>query len=444
MGAQQSTPTTTPVVPPATTPSAPVSACPVKHDNVNSNANTASACPVKNQDSTNATASACPVKHAHPTTTDSGSACPVKRKDATATANKDCGCEKKPESTGAVASEECPVQTKKYQNPKVYNVYSQEIDPKNMMPSTANQLPAPDQAVDLPVERVSSTIPKGGTESTWQYPSPQMFWNALVRKGKTEGVSEEDMINVVRIHNNMNENTWLQVMEWEKLHPAPKDVEGAEPKLLRFLGRPDEYSPKARLKMALGHSAPFDRHDWIVDRGGKQVRYVIDYYHDEANADTDSTPVNMRDMHSIRSIKVDARPAMDSPEAIFDRIINMPLRRFLNETNYRPLPLLPPSDTVVAEKRKKLQLEKAFLSIRESCVAEKDLLTACKDQKDCENASIALQRCTAGVVCPGMAREFDLAVRAQPIDQDKLQASYTSMVKCLELFEMDARKTFSK
>jgi cytochrome c heme-lyase len=370
----------------------------------------------------------------------------VKQKGAStsaATKSNDCGCEKKTEGSAA-KTEECPVQTKKYQNPKVYNVYSQEIDPKNMMPSTANQQQAPGQTVDLPVERVSSSIPKGGTDSTWQYPSPQMFWNALVRKGKTEGVSEEDMINVVRIHNNMNENTWLQVLEWEKLHPAPKDMEGTEPRLLRFLGRPDEYSPKARLKMVLGHSAPFDRHDWIVDRGGKQVRYVIDYYHDEANADTDSTPAHMRDNTSIRSIKVDARPALDSMEAIFDRIIKMPLRRFTNETDYRPLPLLPPSETVIAEKRKKLQMEKAFLTIRETCVAEKDLLTACKGQKECENASIALQRCTAGVVCPGMARDFDLAVRAQPINQEKLESSYSSMVKCLELFEMDARKTFSK
>jgi cytochrome c heme-lyase len=42
------------------------------------------------------------------------------------------------------------------------------------MPTQANQAPAPGQEVPLPVERVQSTIPKGGTESTWLYPSPQM------------------------------------------------------------------------------------------------------------------------------------------------------------------------------------------------------------------------------------------------------------------------------
>ena len=43
------------------------------------------------------------------------------------------------------------------------------------MPATANQLPAPNQAVTLPIERVPSEIPKGGTDGeTWLYPSPQM------------------------------------------------------------------------------------------------------------------------------------------------------------------------------------------------------------------------------------------------------------------------------
>lgn len=53
-------------------------------------------------------------------------------------------------------------------------VYNQKIDPTNQMPATANQIPAPDQSVDLSKERVSSSIPKGGTDSTWLYPSPQM------------------------------------------------------------------------------------------------------------------------------------------------------------------------------------------------------------------------------------------------------------------------------
>ena len=56
-----------------------------------------------------------------------------------------------------------------------------------------------------------------------------------------------------------------KVLAWEQLHPdeAGEQGSGKEPKLLRFSGRPADFSPKARLKMLFGHPAPFDRHDWI-------------------------------------------------------------------------------------------------------------------------------------------------------------------------------------
>ena len=46
----------------------------------------------------------------------------------------------------------------------------------------------------------------------------------------------------------------------------------AQPRLVRFVGRPQDYSPKARLLNLLGYKLPFDRHDWTVDRCGTQVR----------------------------------------------------------------------------------------------------------------------------------------------------------------------------
>ena len=58
-----------------------------------------------------------------------------------------------------------------------------------------------------------------------------------------------------------------QLLVWEKMHCATCD----DPRLLRFTGRPDELSPKARIKMLMGGPAPFDRHDWIVDRCGTEV-----------------------------------------------------------------------------------------------------------------------------------------------------------------------------
>ena len=116
----------------------------------------------------------------------------------------------------------------------------------------------------------------GGTDvGTWQYPSPQMFYNALVRKNKVEGACEDDMDTVVAIHNNMNEKTWNLVMQWENLHASSfRNVPGANPKLLKFIGRPHDLSPLATLKSFFGHPKPFDRHDWTVDRGGREVRRI--------------------------------------------------------------------------------------------------------------------------------------------------------------------------
>ena len=46
-----------------------------------------------------------------------------------------------------------------------------------------NQRPSPDQPFPLPIDREVSTIPKAGTDEKWVYPSQQMFWNAMRRKG---------------------------------------------------------------------------------------------------------------------------------------------------------------------------------------------------------------------------------------------------------------------
>ena len=71
----------------------------------------------------------------------------------------------------------------------MYNVYNQrindpacpiaapQIDPRNMMPLEPNQQPSPGQRQLISTQRVQSNIPKGGTDGTWLYPSPQMFYN---------------------------------------------------------------------------------------------------------------------------------------------------------------------------------------------------------------------------------------------------------------------------
>ncbi|KAK9797408.1 hypothetical protein WJX73_007122 [Symbiochloris irregularis] len=221
-----------------------------------------------------------------------------------------------PAEAEASASESaCPV-PEAYRNPAVYNVYSQrindpacpialpQVDPRNNMPIEPNQMPSPGQRKLLSTSRATSDIPKGGTASTWTYPSPQMFYNALKRKGKDDGVTEDDMDSVVAAHNSMNEMTWQHVLQWERLRAH----ECGQPTLLRFLGRPHELSPLARLQSWRRGTLPFDRHDWYVDRCGKEVRYVIDFYFHDDKAGTPE------------AFTLRVRPAVDSLDAVVDRL----------------------------------------------------------------------------------------------------------------------------
>ncbi len=72
----------------------------------------------------------------------------------------------------------------------------------------------------------------------------------------------------------------------------------AAPKLKKFQGKPRDYSPKARMMNILGYSLPFDRHDWIVDRCGTDVTYIIDFYQGKGNG------------RSPASIYLDVRPTL--------------------------------------------------------------------------------------------------------------------------------------
>lgn len=52
---------------------------------------------------------------------------------------------------------------------------------------------------------------------------------------------------VVPIHNAVNERVWEQVMEWERVDGG---AEGS--KLVSFVGKPKELSPRARWKTLVG------------------------------------------------------------------------------------------------------------------------------------------------------------------------------------------------
>ncbi|WVF65487.1 hypothetical protein IAT40_000215 [Kwoniella sp. CBS 6097] len=211
-----------------------------------------------------------------------------------------------------------------------------KMNPLNNIPANLSLAKQPDQLLDLPTDRTASTIPrpKGdnpggeayGLGNTWDYPSPQQFYNALVRKGWE--TPEESVEVMVAIHNFLNERAWEEVMRWEKRLPG-----GENSQLARFTGRPGELSPKARFHLWAGKlfpetfntEPPFDRHDWIVTRPVPtsspstetpqtssaptvSTRYVIDYY--SAPPDEDGNPV----------FSLDVRPALDSFESFSERI----------------------------------------------------------------------------------------------------------------------------
>eukprot|EP01132_Coremiostelium_polycephalum_P004512 gene4512-5626_t len=177
-----------------------------------------------------------------------------------------------------------------------------DINPTNQM-YKPNQKPHPDQTKPLSTDRLTSSIPRTDQDK-WEYPSPQMFYNAMKRKNYEP--KEDDMNVVISIHNTVNERCWQHVLEWEKEHSQ----ECSNPKLIKFKGRAKDFSPKARFLNLIGYQLPFDRHDWIVDRCGKQVRYVIDFY--EGKLDKDSNK-------SI-GIYLDVRPAVDDFSSLMDRV----------------------------------------------------------------------------------------------------------------------------
>ncbi len=189
------------------------------------------------------------------------------------------------------------------------------------------------ETINLSINRVQSSIPKTGIDNNscprensncktnneqeatdnkntyWIYPSPKMFYSAMKRKGTLPGhlennsqLNEEtitkEMDIIVDIHNIVNEQCWSEICKWEN----DQDIS-----LKRFLGRPEDLSPKAWFKTNLmGYSRPFDRHDWYVTRKNGQIqRYIIDFYSGNQNTVNDKI-----------SFHLDVRPALDSFESL--------------------------------------------------------------------------------------------------------------------------------
>jgi cytochrome c heme-lyase len=143
-----------------------------------------------------------------------------------------------------------------------------------------------------------------------------MFFDAMRRRGKTNGESDTatDMRTVVPIHNAVNERAWAEIKAWEAPYCASTGCGG--PRLHSFAGNSSKMTPRARLNTLLGYTAPFDRHDWVVDRCGTTVEYVIDFY---AGRSTSSTgPVGP---DGKVSFYLDVRPKLNSWEGVRMRVL---------------------------------------------------------------------------------------------------------------------------
>lgn len=156
------------------------------------------------------------------------------------------------------------------------------LNPLNYMFASISQERAPNQTVDLPVDREISSIPRGDTAAgNWEYPSPQQMYNAMLRKGYTD-TPQDAVESMVAVHNFLNEGAWSEIEEWEQIFSKglrsgwEKCRRGSEnlsrqleierrtgqvdqeskPRLTRFQGRPQEPTPKARILQALGWVYP--------------------------------------------------------------------------------------------------------------------------------------------------------------------------------------------
>jgi cytochrome c heme-lyase len=155
------------------------------------------------------------------------------------------------------------------------------------MPNLSNTPTSSDQTFHLPTERETSSIPRGDADSNWEYPSPQQMYNAMMRKGGVGADQVGAVESMVAVHNYLNEGAWQEIRAWEKRF-APGLMQGwkeslkgeqrwaeeqaaaeermervarmggkvdvglstGEPKLLRFMGRPKDLTPKVRIMPA--------------------------------------------------------------------------------------------------------------------------------------------------------------------------------------------------
>lgn len=154
--------------------------------------------------------------------------------------------------------------------------------PKNYRPlSLDREVSTIPRALDTAISGAAPSNSESDTghdrkSGNWIYPSERQFFDAMRRKNFSPEANS--IPSIIPIHNAVNERAWYLIKQWE----GDRSESCGGPKLYSFQGLGAEgwnMSPKARFNSVLGYQAPFDRHDWVVERcGGEKVEYVIDFY----------------------------------------------------------------------------------------------------------------------------------------------------------------------
>jgi cytochrome c heme-lyase len=166
-----------------------------------------------------------------------------------------------------------------------------------------NHQPPPDHQQEH--TRVTSSIPRTDSPTPWLYPSESQLHAAITRKGFP--VPFDHTKYILLMHNLVNEQCWQHICRYERV---ASDTTGTELSLKRFQGRPGQWTPRSWFKAnILGHVAPFDRHDWIVQRAdGSECRYVIDFYNGRPSVEEQV------------AVYLDVRPAIDNVAGLLLRL----------------------------------------------------------------------------------------------------------------------------
>ena len=115
-----------------------------------------------------------------------------------------------------------------------------------------------------------------------------------------------------------------------------------------------------------------------------------------------------------------------------------PFTQFKQPKQLEHVSYTPPSALSTAE------INLMLHQIEANCKAQKDQLTLCTTEESCGAAAVALQRCSAMIVCPTIAKEFDSLVTTlsarkseggeESVPDEELSRSFQAMTGCMEHF----------